>query len=92
RCRKLGEQLKPLIGDKTEEEDDSDKTPISQDELNEAYSLITEALEHSQFDNVNEIAESFKEYKIPDAEKERVKKIIKAAEDLDYDKLPDILK
>ena len=92
RCRKLGEQLKPLVGDKTEEEDDSGKTPISQDELNEAYSLITEALEHSQFDNVSEIAESFKDYKIPDAEKDRVKKIIKAAEDLDYDKLPDILK
>ena len=91
RCRKLGEQLRPLIDDKPEEDDDADKTPISEEELKEAYALISESLMAVQIDNINEIAESFKSYKIPDAEKERVRKIIRAVEDLDYDMLPQIL-
>ena len=90
RCRALGELLSPLV-EKPPEEDDSDKPPISEDELKEAYGLIGEALMSAQIDNINEIAESFKTYRIPDAQKERVRNIIAAVENLDYDKLPEIL-
>ena len=90
RCRKVGEALAPLV-DKEEEEDDTGKPLIPEDELNEAYGLIREAIGVAQFDNISEIAESFRDYRIPDGEKERVKKIIQAAENLDYDKLPEIL-
>ncbi|MBO4414409.1 MAG: Hpt domain-containing protein, partial [Lachnospiraceae bacterium] len=90
RCRELGERLKPLISEE-QEDDDSDKPPISDEELSEAFGLIKEALEFSQINIVNEIAESFKAYRLPDAEKERVRKIIVAVENLDYDKLPEIL-
>jgi CheY-like chemotaxis protein len=90
RCRALGELLSPLV-EKPQDEDDSDKPPISEDELKEAYGLIGEALMSAQIDNINEIAESFRTYRIPDTEKERVRNIIVAVENLDYDKLPEIL-
>ena len=90
RCRALGQQLSPLL-DKPEEAEDESLPLISEEELHEAYALIKEANEAFQFENVSEIAESLKGYRIPDAEKERVKAVIKAVDDLEYDKLPDIL-
>ena len=91
RCRKLGEQLRTVVGEKTAEEDGEDKTPISDEELKEAYGLILEALENAQFDNIGDIAGSLKEYRIPDEEKERVEKLIAAVDNLDYDQLPEII-
>ena len=91
RCRKLGDQLKPLTGGEEEEEDDSDKPLISDDELYEAYALIKEASEEFQFENIDEIVMSLKDYRIPDAEKDRVNNIIKAVGEYEYDKLPEIL-
>ncbi|MBO6231474.1 MAG: response regulator [Ruminiclostridium sp.] len=91
RCRDLGERLRPLIGE-TPEEDDGDKPPISAEELKEAYGLIKEALDAFQFDNINEIVGSFRDYSIPEPEKERVKNMISAVENLDYDRLPEIMK
>ena len=90
RCRKLADQLSPLA-ESTEEAEDDSLPLISEDELNEAYDLIKEANESFQLDNVNEIAESLKGYRIPDAEKERVRNIIKAVSELEYDKLPEII-
>ena len=90
RCRKLGEQLSPLL-DKPEEAEDESLPLISEEELHEAYALIKEANESFRLENVNEIAESLKGYRIPDAEKERVRNIIKAVSDLEYDKLPEII-
>ena len=90
RCVSVGERLRPLIGEE-QEDDDSDKPPISSEELKEAYGLIMEALGTAQFDNISEIAESLREYRIPDEEKERVKKLIAAVGDLDYDLLPEII-
>ena len=91
RCRELGDRLKPLIGDEAEEEDDSDKPLIPEDELYEAFALIKEASEAFQFENIDEIVSSLKDYRIPDAEKDRVKNIIKAVSEYEYDKLPEIL-
>ncbi len=90
RCRKLGEQLSPLV-EAPEETEDESLPLISEEELHEAYSLIKEANESFQLENVNEIAESLKGYRVPDAEKERVRNIIKAVSDLEYDKLPEII-
>jgi CheY-like chemotaxis protein len=91
RCRTLGDQLKSLAGDDEQEEDDSDKPLISDDELKEAYGLIKEASAAFQFENIDEIVSSLKDYRIPDAEKERVRNIIKAVGEFEYDKLPEIL-
>ena len=90
RCRKLGEQLSPLVESRSEEEDES-LPLIPEEELHEAYNLIKEANASFQLENVNEIAESLKGYRIPDAEKERVRNIIKAVSELEYDKLPEII-
>ncbi|MBQ9384700.1 MAG: response regulator [Ruminiclostridium sp.] len=90
RCRALGEQLSPLL-DKQEQAEDESLPFISEEELHEAYALLKEATEAFQFDNVGEIAESLKGYRIPDTEKERVAAVIKAVGDLEYDKLPEIL-
>ena len=90
RCRRLGEQLAPLV-ESTDEAEDESLPPISEEELHEAYALIKEANEAFQLENVNEIAESLKGYRIPDAQKERVRNIIKAVSELEYDKLPEII-
>ena len=90
RCRRLGEQLSPLV-DSADETEDESLPLISEEELREAYNLIKEANESFQLENVNEISESLKGYRIPDAEKERVRNIIKAVSDLEYDKLPEII-
>ena len=91
RCRKLGAQLSPLRDDTEEAADDDALPPISTEELHEAYEMIKEANSMFQLDNINEIAESLRGYRIPDEEKERVKALIKAVDDLDYDKLTEIL-
>ena len=91
RCRRLGQQLSPLCGDREETADDDSLPPISHDELYEAYELIKEANSMFQLENINEIADSLKGYRIPDEEKERVKAVIKAVEDLEYDRLTEIL-
>ena len=90
RCRKLGERLRPIAGEEAEE-DDSEKPLISEDELYEAYALIKEAAEAFQFENIDDIAANLKEYRIPDAEKERVGKILKTVSEFEYDKLTEIL-
>ena len=91
RCRKLGEQLSPLCDNAEEAAEDDSLPPISVEELHEAYGLINEANSMFRLDNVNEIAESLKGYRIPDEEKERVKAIVKAVEELEYDRLTEIL-
>ena len=91
RCRRLGQQLSPLRDDPEEAVDDDSLTPISLDELYEAYELLKEANSMFQLENINEIAESLKGYRIPDEEKERVRAIIKAVDDLDYDRITEIL-
>ena len=91
RCRRLGKQLSPLLDDAEEAVDDDSLTPISIDELHEAYELLKEANSMFRLENVNEIAESLKGYRIPDEEKERVRAVIKAVDDLEYDKITEIL-
>ena len=91
RCRKLGEQLSPLCSGNGAVGDDENLPPISAEELQEAYELINEANSMFRLDDVNEIAESLKGYRIPDEEKERVAAIIKAVDELDYDRLTEII-
>ncbi|MBQ9384698.1 MAG: response regulator [Ruminiclostridium sp.] len=90
RCRALSRKLSPLA-EKPEEAEDDSLPLIREDELREAYNLLKEANASFQLENVNEIAESLKGYRIPDAEKERVRDIIKAVSELEYDKLPEII-
>ncbi|MCR4925641.1 MAG: response regulator, partial [Clostridiales bacterium] len=91
RCRNLGKLLSSLRDDDTDDFSDENLPLISDDELKEAYALLKEALEAGQFDNITEIAENLKDYRIPEEAKGCVKEILKAVDNLDYDKLSEIL-
>ncbi len=89
RCRGLGGQLAPLIDPPEEGEDEHPL--ISEEELREAYALMREAYDAFQIENIDELAASLRDYRIPDAEKARVKDILDAVSSFEYDRLPDIL-
>ncbi len=84
RCRKLGEQLSPLL--KTD-----DLPPISEDELNEAFTLIREFLSVEDFESAVQVIGGLSEYSYPENEKQRCESLRKAAAEFDYDAMRKIM-
>ncbi|MCR4925966.1 MAG: response regulator [Clostridiales bacterium] len=84
RCRGLGKQLSSLLYK-------GDLPLITENELNEAYTLIREFLSVDDYSSVLEIIENLKNYAYPKEEKERCKKLIKAASEFDYDLISNIM-
>ncbi len=87
--RKLAGDLEPLHEHDVSEEDD--RPPITLEELNEAYKKLLDFGESFDFDSMVDIVESLGQYSIPEDEAMRVAAIIKAADDLDYEMIPDII-
>ena len=87
--RKLAADLEPLNEHDVSEEDD--RPPITLEELNEAYKKLLDFGESFDFDSMVDIVESLGQYSIPEDEAMRVAAIIKAADDLDYEMIPDII-
>ena len=87
--RKLAEDLKPL-NERIVSEDD-DRPLITSEELNEAYRKLLDFGEKFDFDGIVEVVESMGQYSIPEDEAMRVAAIIKAADDLDYEMIPEII-
>ncbi len=91
RCRDLGAQLKPLCGGKAEE-DESDKPPISPEEIKELYTAITEFMSVADYDSAVQLIEGLRNYSVPDSEKARCDALMSAAADVEYEKISEILK
>ena len=89
RYRKIGEALSPLIG--VEEPNESDLNPISEDELGQMYTAISEFISVSDYDSVVDLIEALKGYRVPDNEKERRNALIKAADEVRYEDIKDII-
>ena len=87
--RKLAGDLEPLHERSVSEEDD--RPQITSEELNEAYKKLLDYGENFDFDSMVDIVESLGQYSIPEDEATRVAAIIKAADDLDYEMIPEII-
>ncbi|MBR5091387.1 MAG: response regulator [Ruminiclostridium sp.] len=91
RCRKLGEQLRPVSGGGPAEDDEPDKPPMSQEELSEAYTAIGEFMSVADYDSAVELIEGLKNYSVPESEKARCDALAKAAAEVEYEKITQIL-
>ena len=79
--RSYADKLKPLI---QVEEDNSDKPLIDEAELAEAFEAMRDAAATFDYDSMMFIFQSLDEYKLPNNEAERYKKIKEAASKLDW--------
>ena len=82
------EKLQTLI---KVEEDNSDKPPIDDAELAEAYESMKEFAASFDYDSMQFVFESLDAYKLPDSEVERYRQIKDATEKLAWEKVTDLL-
>ena len=87
RYRSLGEALAPML----QTEEDADLPMLGEEELSEIYTGISEFMSVSDFGSAVDLIENLKEYSFPESEKERCKTLIKAAEEIDYDTIAEIM-
>ena len=81
--RSFADKLSPLI----ERSDDEDKPPITEDDLNEAVEALREAAASFDYDSVTFILDQLDEYRLPDDQIERFKRIRVSASKLDWEEL-----
>ena len=86
--RSYADKLKPLI---KVEEDNSDKPLIDEDELAEAFEAMKDAAATFDYDSMMFVFQSLDEYRLPDTENEKYKKIKSAAEKLDWETVNKVL-
>lgn len=90
--RELTDRLRPLIMDDGEKTDKSDRKPISEAELKDAYDALKEmslGLDHDGFDF---ILDSLGEYRLSGADLDRYSRLRSAARKFDWDQIESILK
>lgn len=68
-----------------EEEDDSDKEPIAEDDLKEAYAALKEVIPQMDYDSVESILEDLKGYALPKEDASRMKELSKMLTAFDWD-------
>ena len=81
------EKLAPLL----KKEDDSAKPLIDENELSEAFEAMKDAAATFDYDSLNFVFDSLNEYRLPENETERYKKIKEAAQKLDWDEVKNLL-
>lgn len=86
--RNFAEKLAPLI---EVEKEDSDKPLISDDELAEAYETLKEISASFDYDSLQFVLKSLEDYRLPEKEIERYKKLKIAAEKLDWESVNSVL-
>ncbi len=87
--RSYAEKLSPLV---EVEADDSDKPLIEPDALEEAYEAMREAAAGFDFDTLEFVLQNLEEYRLPEDESARYMEIKAAAENLDWEKINQLLK
>lgn len=88
RCRALGTALAPLT---QTAEDDSKLTPVDEVTLAEMYTAIKEFMSVSDYDSAVDIIAGLKDLRVPDGEKERRQRLIRAADEVRYEDIAGIL-
>ncbi|SFH69070.1 Signal transduction histidine kinase [Pseudobutyrivibrio sp. OR37] len=69
----------------------SDKEPISEEEVTEAYSVLKELVEQMDFDGASDVIETLKEYALSTEDEEKVSKLGSALQIFDWDAMEEIL-
>ena len=90
RYRKLIGELEPLNEADNEAADDG-RPLISGQDLNEAYTALSEFCDSYDYDSVVHIVESLSGYRFPEEEATRFDAIKKAVDNFDYELIPGIL-
>lgn len=68
-----------------EEGDDSDKDMIPNDMLKDAYSALTDVIPQMDYDSVEMILESLKEYSLPEEDDKRIKEVHRMLKSFDWE-------
>ena len=82
--RSFAKKLSPLL---KQSGDDADKPLIGEDEMSEALETLKEVAATFDYDSVMFVLESLEEYRLPDEEAARIKKVREAAAKLDWEAL-----
>ena len=86
--RKFDEVLKFL---QTPKQDDSNKPLIDDEQLAEAYEALKEMAASFDYDNASYVLQSLEEYRLPENEIEKYKKIKSALENLNWEQVNELL-
>ena len=86
-------QMKDVYGADEESNscDDSDKTPISEEELEDAYGALKELIPLMEYDAIEMLFDELKDYKLPEKDEEIFSELKKALKVFDWDKMEQIL-
>ena len=85
----LAKKLEPIFGPEGEDED---LVPISAEELHEVYKKLLQACADYDYDTVIGSVDELSRRRIPDIEATRMEAIRAAADDFDYDVIPDLIR
>ncbi len=86
--RGYGELLSGLL---KSDEDDKDKPPIPENELEDAYAALKELVSMMDYDGVEMVLSQVKEYSLPEKDKETFDKIEKALKKFDWEGMEELV-
>ncbi|MBP5185297.1 MAG: Hpt domain-containing protein, partial [Lachnospiraceae bacterium] len=89
--REFGEKLGRLKADSASEADDEGKPEISEEELREAYTALKEFVPQMDYDAVEMTLNELKGYKLPDDDREKLKKLEKLLKVFAWDEMEKLL-
>jgi signal transduction histidine kinase/CheY-like chemotaxis protein/HPt (histidine-containing phosphotransfer) domain-containing protein len=89
KCAKLEEGFAPFKN--TGITNDESLPDMTEEQIKDIYSQIAESVEEYDIDKVEELIEEFKKYHIPEAHLEEVNELYKAVDNVDYDRIPEII-
>lgn len=89
--RALAAQIGEAFGMAVFDDAEDDRPEMDTDELLELYEAVAEFAEGYDIDSIDMLLEQTKEYKIPEAEKERFDRLVRLVRDSDWDGLKELL-
>ena len=90
RCRELSDRLAPLRV-KQEEQEDLSLPFINDDEYSEICSAIKDYAADLDSLGIISAIEDMKKYRLTDEQKDKMQRVLKAADDFEYEDIPDII-
>ena len=91
RYRAIGEELTSALGDGEAYLSDEDLPEIGEEELKEAFTAIGEFVSVADYDSALQIVESLGQYRVPEGERECVRALLKAADQINYEEIEKII-
>ncbi|WP_027406679.1 Hpt domain-containing protein [Anaerovibrio sp. RM50] len=94
RCRRLGQQLRPLLAASTsgEEAVSTDKPSIKEEKLAETYEKLRECAAAFDSFGIEEVLEGLHNYQLSEDQQEKITALAQAIDNFDFEKVSEILK